>query len=130
MKKGETLRPETYDVSKDVIRLADTEGSLSADKIFVHEDGQLTYGDSFDSGKAKNGVVDLSAAETGGVFTARLADKNGQNKQLVAWSGSKGGTLDLRSETKGAVMKDGGNRERDNKQAGDWQQVNQPQGQA
>ena len=75
-------------------------------------------------------MVDLSAAETGGAFTARLADKKGQNKQLVAWSGSKGGTLDLRSETKGAVMKDGGNRERDNKQAGDWQQVNQPQGQA
>jgi len=111
---GKTKVLSSYDISKDTIQLAKETGTLSADKIILSEDGLLTYGTNLADGRTTNGVIDLSEAEKDRRFyTASLADKNGYNKQLVAWSGSKGGTLDLRSETKGAVMKDGGNREQD-----------------
>lgn len=113
MKKGETIRPEEYDVNKDVIKLAGVEGKLSPDKIVVSEDGRLTYGDSFADGRTKNGVADLSAAEKGGSYMVRLADKDGRNAQMVAWSGERSSVLDLRAETEGAVMEDGGNGESD-----------------
>lgn len=111
---GKTKRPESYDVSKDTIKLAKVSGTLNPDEIIITGDGLLTYGKTYAQGLAANGVIDLSEAEQGkDYYEARLTDKDGNNKQLVAWSGSDGAVLDMRSETKGVVMKDGGNGERD-----------------
>lgn len=111
---GKTKTPESYDVEKDNIKLAKVSGTLDPDEIIVTEDGRLTYGKTYAQGLAANGAIDLSEAEQGrAYYEARLTDKDGNNKQLVAWSGSYGAVLDKRSETKGVVMKDGGNGERD-----------------
>ncbi|MBO6293119.1 MAG: hypothetical protein J6N51_12840 [Selenomonas sp.] len=111
---GKTKRPENYDVSKDTIKLAKVSGTLDPDEIIITEDGWLTYGTTYAQGLAANGAIDLSEAEQGkDYYEARLTDKNGNNKQLAAWSGSDRAVLDKRSETKGVVMKDGGNGEGD-----------------
>ena len=110
---GRTKTLEKYDVDKDIIELSQETGSLDPDKIIVSENGTLTYGTDFANGKANNGAVDLSESEKQGYYMARIADKDGNNKQLVAWSGSEGSTIDLSRETKGAVLKDSGNGKKD-----------------
>ena len=110
---GRTKILEKYDVKKDIIELSQETGSLDPDKIIVSENGTLTYGTDFANGKANNGAVDLSESEKQGYYMARIADKDGNNKHLVAWSGSEGSTIDLSTETKGAVLKDSGNGKKD-----------------
>ena len=112
-KEGETTSPKDYDAGKDVIELAGATGSLEADKILVNEDGTLTYGEDVSSGNAANGTVDLSGSKNKGFYVVRIADKDGRNEQLAAWSGTQSATVDMRQETKGVIMKDGGNGKQD-----------------
>ena len=111
---GQTKTPEAYNPKKDTIRISQASGALEADKLILTEDGLLTYGDSFAQGLAENGAVDLSKGEQGkSYYTARLTDKDGKNPQLAAWSGTRSATVDMRQETKGVIMKDGGNGKKD-----------------
>ena len=111
---GQTKTPEKFDPKKDTIKISQASGALEADKLILTEDGRMTYGDSFADGLASNGVVDLSKGERGkSYYTARLVDKDGKNPQLAAWSGTQSATVDMRQETKGVIMKDGGNGKKD-----------------
>lgn len=84
-----TNKIQDYTYGSDVVALTGVTTTLSAGSINVEPEGTISYGTY-----ATNGGVDVSA-NAGDFYAVTLADKDGKNKQDVAWTKESGGSIVL-----------------------------------